>query len=312
VRFAVLAVALLATPAVALLATPAVAQVPASAPDSTTRIFNDVFLGQPAPPAYVTLANGTVYRVEIEPASAQLIVRMARHTSLPPLFLVPLGDATGPAQGAAYLLVPRVSGEYRLDVTTTGDEPVRVRIELDPRENARWARMREETRDQPPAGFSLRAVYVGAFRSPGSTPTDTMAKAAGAGVEACFALLPHSAWLKEFFGGCVFSVAVIRRGAAAGSLVLFGTAPRVEVARLENGGSVSVELRLAYGTETSQSTNYLEVGAGGLLGLPVPLTHHRLFAEFELGIAAFSGSAGPHVTQVDWVPRLGAGLQLDF
>jgi hypothetical protein len=290
-------------------------QAPASAGNASRQVFNDVFLGQPAPPGFVVLSEGMVYRLEIEPATAQINIRVARRLSLPPLFLVPLSDASGSAQGAAYLLVPRASDEYRLDVSTDGDEPVRVRIFADSTENARWARMRNANRFQPPAGFSLRVVYLGAFRSAPRTAADSNATAAGFGVEACLALLPHSAWLKGALGGCVLSVTVVQRGISAGNVMFIGMAPRVELLRSPGGMAFSVGLHAGLGQPTTGSAaglDYSVAGVSAVAGFPVPGTRGHLLAEGELGFSAIQGSSGPADQRSNVVPRVSAGLQYAF
>ena len=294
---------------------PAHAQSPTPSDNASRQVFNDVFLGQPAPPAFVVLSEGLVYRVEVEPATAQLSVRVARRSSLPPLFLVPLSDASGAAGGAAYLLVPRASAEYRLDVATDGDEPVRVRIFADSTENARWERMREASRDQRPAGISLRAVYFGAFRSAPRTAGDSNPTAAGMGFEACLALLPHSAWLKQAYGGCVVSVTLVQRGLTAGNVVFVATAPRVELLRSRAGVALSAVLHIGLGqttTGTSSSLHFFMVGASAVAGFPVPWTARHLVAEWELGFSAIEGSTDPRDARTHLVPRVSAGFQYAF
>jgi hypothetical protein len=309
--------ALVLAVALAAVTPPHVAHGQATTPasDASRQVFSDIFLGQPAPPAFVVLSEGLVYRVEIEPATAQISIRVARRMSMPPLFLVPLSDASGPAQGAAYLLVPRASDEYRLDVSTDGDGPVRVRIFADSSENARWARMREASRDQRPAGISLRAVYFGAFRSTPRSYTDTTSTADGWGVEACLALLPHSAWLKQAYGGCVVSVTIVRRARAAGNVVFFAMAPRVELLRSPAGIALSAGLHIGLG-QTSTGTNvglhYFIVGASAVAGFPVPWTRRHLVAECEAGVSSIRGSTNYRDPRTHVVPRVGAGLQYAF
>jgi len=104
------------------------------------------------------------------------------------LLLIPIegGGTPGASRTAAYLLVPRATERYRIDVAG-GEPPIRVRVETDPREMSRWARMQQETKDLPMAGLSLRGGYLGPFvrpRAAGVPPTGT---ASAAGVEACFA-----------------------------------------------------------------------------------------------------------------------------
>lgn len=280
--------------------------------DSARQVFNDVFLGQPAPGAFVTLSEGIVYRIEIEPAAASVNVRFARRPGMGPLFLVPLGGDAGAAGGAAYLMVPRLSGEYRLDVSTNGDEPVRLRIWVDPKENVRWARMREETRNQRPAGISLRAVWIGPFRSMQRSAFDATRNASASGIEGCLAVLPHGSWLQNAFGGCVLSITLLQRSRADGSVVLVGTAPRIEWWYSPGGASAAFEVRIATGQTTSGaggSINYFLAGVGGLATFPVPAMRHHLFAELGLGFDVIKGD-GSGSENVSNVLRVAAGLQL--
>lgn len=283
--------------------------------DSARQIYNDVFFGQPAPPAFVVLSEDLVYRIEIEPATARVSVRVARHPGMAPLFLVPLGGDPGSSGAAAYLMVPRSSDEYRLDVTTTGGEPVRVRIWVDPKENARWARMREQSRNQRPAGISLRVVSFGPFRSMQVSSFDSTRTASADGWEACLALLPRSSWMRGALGGCVVSVTVLERSRTDGSVFFIGTAPRVELWRSPGTTSLALELQVGLGqttTGTGTAIDYFLVGAGALLSFPLPVAARRLFGEVELGLANIQGSTGPTDAESHTVRRLAAGLQLAF
>ena len=138
-------------------------------------LFNEVFPVNSAIPGYVVLSEGVVYRVELEPGSATLSIRVARRPTLPPAFLVPISREALPQGSSAYLMVPRASEEYRLDVTALGDEPVRVRIWSDPRESARWARIRAGGFGAPALGAALHAVYLAVFRDAFASPLDSLA-----------------------------------------------------------------------------------------------------------------------------------------
>lgn len=262
---------------------------PAEAQDSTAArpIFNDVFLGQPAPAAFVVLAEGTVYRIEVEPASASISVRVARRPGAPPLFLVPLSESGTPSGAASFLLVPRESEEYRLDVATEGDEPVRVRIWTDPQENARWARVREASRGQRPAGVSTRLVYLGPFARQRAHWGDTQSLLAdGTGLEVCFAVLPRGSWISGPFGGCAVSVTFVRR--REGNAVFLTTNPAIELTAA--GRPMRLAATLHWGLGTTVQTDFSEgqidysVLGGSLDGtLRVPGTRGRLDVEAALG-----------------------------
>ena len=275
--------------AVATLAWTAIGS-PAEAQNSTAErpIFNDVFLGQPAPAAFVVLAEGTVYRFEVEPAAAASIsVRAARRPGAPPLFLVPLSESGTPSGAASFLLVPRESEEYRLDVLTQGNEPVRVRIWIDPRENARWARIREASRGQRPAGVSTRLVYLGPFARQRADWGDTLSILAdGTGLEACFAVLPRGSWIRGPFGGCAASVTFVRR--REGNAVFLSTNPAMELTAA--GRPMRLAATLHWGLGTTVQTRFEEgqidysVQGVSLDGtLRVPGTRGHLDAEAALG-----------------------------
>ena len=214
-------------------------------------IFNDVFIGQPAAPAYVVLAQGTVYRIEAEPAAARIAIRQARRPGMPPLFLVPLDDRSGPAGGAAYLLVPNRSAEYRLDVETAGDEPVRVRILTDPAENARLTRIRRDGFRLPLLGAAVRAGYLATFRDAYATPNDSLygyhtEPHAATGVEGCLRVVPSGRVLPARVGGCAVTVGFWRRPAGR-DFRMIGIAPEV-VLRRAGSRSIALSPEIAFGS----------------------------------------------------------------
>jgi hypothetical protein len=284
---------LLAVAALVALASATLAQTDPLPADSARQIFNDVFIGQPAPPAYVILSEGTVYRLEMEPATAQVAVRVARHPSLPPLFLIPLSDASGSAGGIAYLLVPRTSGEYRLDVTTAGDEPVRVRIMLDPKENARWARMRDASRGQRPAGLAVQAVVLGPFADYRRNPAGPTAavRTPGVGLEVCLAVQPYGTWFRGPVGGCALSLTHVWREGRANALFL-GTNPSVQLSAAGAPIEVALGVSAALGASTTGNT------AHGTL------TFYQVGLEVELATRLGSGASRTSLALTGGVARI--------
>jgi hypothetical protein len=268
----------------------------------------------------VTLSEGVVYRVEIQPASAQVTIRSVRQPSQPPLFMVPLegGGAPGANQTAAFLVIPRSSEDYRFDVTDFGPEAVRLRVWTDPREMSRYARMRQATKGRPAAGLSLRAVYMGPFVRPRSSfsPPSPRGNAAASGLEACFGVVAHGTWSSGRLGGCVIAVGHLQRPDAAGALWYIGTEPEIE---LSPSGSVveqAVTLTIAVASSDdlpvqSLSTDYVVFGVGYRVATRLA---GRLRVEAEAGVASVHESDGflSGVGKPQVVPRLAAGLQLRF
>jgi hypothetical protein len=121
----------------------------------------------------VTLQQGTVYRLEMQPAAASVSIRPALHPSQPPLLMIPLeggGIVTGASQTAVFLLVPHSTEEYRLDVNAGGTEPVRIRIWADPKESARWSRIHTEGLRLPVLAAAVSATFLTRFRDSYGTP----------------------------------------------------------------------------------------------------------------------------------------------
>jgi hypothetical protein len=175
--------------------------------------------------------------------------------------------------------------------------------------------MREATRNERPAGISLRAVFLGPFRSMQRTSYEPAQTASATGMEACLALLPHGSWTKGALGGCLLSLTLLHRGRAAGNVFFIGTAPRVELWATPGATSLALELQVGVGQSTSgagMSVNYFLVGGGALIAFPLPLAARRLFGEIELGLASVQGSTGSTDAQTHTAPRLAAGLQLAF
>jgi hypothetical protein len=264
----------------ALAALPAVltAQRPPAAParDTVARdtlapelIFNDIFAGASTLAPRVLLTKHVVYRVEVQPASANLSIRAVRQPSLPPMFLVPLegGGAPGASQTAAFLVVPPSTQEYRIDVTATGGEPVRLRVWRDPKESARFSRIRAEGFRAPILAVSLRAMYLTSFRDAYSSALDTQfgyftTPQSALGVKGCLAVVPNGRVLPDRLGGCAIAVTFWRR-ASGRNFFTVGIEPELVVRRGPTW-EVSVSPQLAFGNTTggAPKTSYVLLGAG--------------------------------------------------
>lgn len=316
-RHALISLALAASAQRLAAQNPPPAATPAAARDSMAReqILNEIIpVGATFAPR-VTLIEGTVYRVEIQPASATFSVRSARRPSLPPLFLIPLGGGGPPgvSQTAAFLLVPRSTEEYRFDVAAYGTEPVRLRVETDPREMARYTRMREATKNLSPAGLSLRAVYLGAFIRPQrSDLLDQAGSASATGVEACFALVPRGAWSFGRLGGCALSIARYQRPDPAGGMWFVGTEPAYVLSRPGATIETSIVATLGIGAATPPfNMDYLDLGLGFQVATGIPGLGRHWHAEAEAGFARLQelGNGLEPKGRANIVPHLGLGLQ---
>ena len=303
------------------------AQNPPPAPprDTTSRqlMFEDVFTAQSALPGYVDLEEGVVYRVEVQPAQARVAIRVRRHPSLPPLLMVPMSGEGAASQTRSYLIVPRASDEYRIDVSVLRDEPVRLRIWTDPREMSHYAKMRLQTRGLPMAGFSVQVVSLGAFARPfgpaNTTPSTPPGNASAAGLEACLALTPRGTWLKGPIGGCVLTLGRYWRPRPAGGMLFIGTEPRLELTRPAARVEGSVAVTLGIGTSVAvpnemPGMDYLVLGVGLHSATRVPALGRHLYLEAEAGLARIQELAEDPETKgpTRLVPRGAAGLQLRF
>jgi len=288
---------------------------PAPPRDSLAReqVYDDVF---PGGSPWVTLTEGVVYRLEIQPAGATITIRSARQPSPQPLLLIPIegGGTPGASRTAAYLLVPRATERYRIDVAG-GEPPIRVRVETDPREMSRWARMQQETKDLPMAGLSLRGVYLGPFVRPHAAGVPPTGTASAAGVEACFAVVPRGAWARGPLGGCALAVARYARPDSAGGMWFIGTEPAYLLsgpgARVETG----IVATLGIGSAVSSvRMDYLALGLDFQVAAAVPGLGRHWRVEAEAGLARLQrlGDGLEPDGQANVVPHFGLGLQLRF
>jgi hypothetical protein len=272
-----------------------------------------VFLGRGSPPGFVTLTEGLSYRVEIEPDQAAVSLRVRRQPRTPPLFMTPLAGATSVSGARAFLVVPRASEEYRVDVVTYGDAPVRVRIIYDPQESARWLRVAESSRGRPPAGLALRAAYLGTFPAPPPAGSDSFPDASAYGVEACLGVLPRGSWFSGPVGGCALLIGRYWRG-ERGGVFFVGVAPRVLLTRADAPVETSLAAQFAIGTSVlgQSDLEYRRAGAGLhsaiLIGSALAVE-----AEAGLSIVLASGARG-FVSREDQaiIPHFALGLQYRF
>jgi hypothetical protein len=217
-----------------------------------------------------TLTKGIVYRVEIQPASADVSVRSARRPSLPPLFMIPLeggGAAEGASQTAAFLVVPSSTEEYRFDVRAYGGEPVRIRVETDPREMARWTRIRSEGFRLPVLAAAARLMYLTTFRDAYSSPLDSLygygtTPRSAVGLKTCLAVVPNGRVLPDRFGGCALALTLWRR-ASGRNFYTLGLEPEVVVRRTPVS-EISISPQVAFGNTTGGAprASYVLLGLG--------------------------------------------------
>jgi hypothetical protein len=270
------------------------AQNPPSAPqqDSTARdtatahlIYSDVFAGETSIAPRLVLNRGVVYRIEVEPGTAVLDIRSARRPSLPPLFLVPLSREALGGQSAAYLIVPRSTEEYRIDITASGDEPVRLRIWRDPRESARLARIHAEGFRLPILAIALRAMVIAPFRDARSSPVNSLyslntAPQGALGMKACLAIVPNGRIVPDRTGGCALTFGLWYRG-TGGSFYTLGIEPEFVVSRRATA-DLSLTPQLAFGDSHGGgfTSQYVFTGLGARYTTVLPW-NQRLGLQFE-------------------------------
>jgi len=253
-----------------------------------TVIFDESF---PGPQETVLLTDGLVYRVEVEPATAQLSIRNYRRPGQMPLMLMAVNEPS--TRGATFEIVPRESAEYRIDVTVAGGDVVRVRIWTDPRESARWARIAAATEGLPHGGVAVRAVYLGPFPAPYGYMADSVRMVSGVGADFCLGVVPRGAWLSGSVGGCALDVTMVNRG-ADGNAVFVSIAPRWMATSPQSSTQISFVGQIGLGTTTlSHSMDYQ------ILGLEA-MAEHALFGstrfgiEFQGGIWMMSSTVDTH------------------
>jgi hypothetical protein len=329
-RGALIAAAFLALAAAAVAQTPSppppttrAALPDTAAPDTLAarQIFNDVFAPGSAIVPRIVLDKDVVYRIETEPGQ-EVSVSYSRRPGPQPLFLVPLeGGPPEASQTASFLVVPRSTEEYRIDILYTTDQPVRLRVWTDPKEMSRWARMRAATGNQPAAGVGVRAVFLGAFVRPHPQslvfPEPPRGTTSARGVEACLAVVPRGAWISGPVGGCVLAIARFVRPDSAGGLWMLSSEPRLTLSAPEARLEQSVVLTVGIGTTIGlargqQRTDYLALGLG--YQVATRLLGRHLYADAEAGVARMQELGGglETVGKASIVPRLAAGLQLRF
>jgi len=264
----------------------------------------------------VTLQAGMVYRIETQPGEA-VSVSYSRQPAAEPLLLVPLGGGGPTSSGSqSFLVVPRVTAEYRLDIQWTQTDPVRLTIWTDPKEMSRWARMRAATAGQPAAGVSVRAVYYGPFVRPGpefNASAGGRGTADAAGVQVCLAVVPRGEWISGPVGGCVLAVSRLFRPDSAGSMWLLSTEPRLMLSSPQAAIEHSVFVTAGIGTTVGAgSTDYVILGLG--YDLAVRALGPHLWFEAQAGVMRMQqlGSGFNPLGKASIVPRLGGGLQLRF
>jgi hypothetical protein len=183
-------------------------------------ILSDVLSGR-GEYATVVLAGRTAYRVEITPGTASFAIRPLNLGLRQPAVTRPMEDAAATGGGATYLVVPAESAEYRLEVAA--DEPVRVRVIRDPREQALL-----EHRARSALGtmsFGVRAVRLDGTISLANETRDR-----ADGVEVCLGIATGLVPFSRRLGGCAFMYDRLTL-AGGGRLELIGLAPRYALLR---------------------------------------------------------------------------------
>ena len=280
-------------------------------------LFSEVFSANSAIPGYVVLSEGVVYRIELEPGAATLSIRVARRPALPPALLIPISNEALPQGSSAYLMVPRSSAEYRLDVTALDNEPVRVRIWSDPRESARWSRIRAEGFRAPMLGAALHAVYLAVFRDAYGSPNDLLngyhtAPRAAYGLEGCLRVVPNGRVLPARVGGCAVTLGFWFRDAGR-DFYTIGIAPEIVVVRA-GPRTLALSPQMAFGRSTGgkPTADYVFLALGVRYTLPIS---RRPMLGWEIEGAVVNVRSLPatlvHRRVSTLTLRLGAGLKLN-
>lgn len=153
------------------------APTPAQTLAGRTLILSETIAGGRSAPLYVTLAAGTVYRLELVPTGmpggelglarvqnahwlldAEVTPQVAvtvtpRVDGRPPAqILLPLDrGSVGDPAGLSLLLRPVASGEYRLDAQAFGSATLLLRVVRQDADNVEWACVAEHDAGQPAA-----------------------------------------------------------------------------------------------------------------------------------------------------------------
>ena len=229
-------------------------------------IFNDVFATGTALAPRVVLTEGVVYRFEVDPGDATVSIRSARRPSQPPLLMVPLSREALSSTASAFLVVPRSTEEYRIDIAGTGDM-VRLRIWIDPKESARFTRIRTEGFKLPILAISLSATVLAPFRDAHPSPQDTLygyntSAQPAYGAKVCLDVLPNGRVLPERTGGCAIAFTLWRR-AGGRNFFTVGIEPELVIVR-RAWQDLSLTPQLAFGNTTGgvPHADYVFYGLG--------------------------------------------------
>jgi hypothetical protein len=202
---------------------PSVAQHAGAAADRPVTVYSDVLSGR-GEFATVILAAGIAYRVEVTPRSATVSIQPFELGRRQPVVTRTLEDPTTGAGGYVALVVPAESGEYRIDASS--DEPVRIRIVRDPREQALLE-------GRATTVWHSLALGAHAVLLPGALPVseaDTLHDLTG--WELCLGIAEGAIPFARRLSGCAFTYA--RMESAEGArLDFYGVAPRYRLARLK-------------------------------------------------------------------------------
>jgi len=224
--------------------------------DSTARdtsgvvrlLYSDVIVPGGIVPR-VRLTKGTVFTIEVDPGGAEPDVRFARRPSQPGLFVVPLrGEAMGNAED--YLVVPPSTEDYFVGLANGAGG--RIRIWFDPRQSARYARIRAEGFRLPILALGVSATYLAPFRDARPSAFDptgaTTTPRAAYGAKLCLDVLPNGRLLPDRTGGCAVAFTLWRRGAGRNFFTV-GIEPEVIVVRRANR-ELGLTPQLGFGNTT--------------------------------------------------------------
>jgi len=280
--------------------------------DSAVRIqlLNDVFPIGMRP--RLMLTKGVVYRIE-SPAGTVVSIRTVRQPSLPPRRMEPLVGGGPPMADSdvAFLIVPNSTEEYWLDLSANSVGAFRVRVETDPEEMSRLARIRVDTKGAPPAGFGLSAVLLGAFTRPGGAGGPRSETAAAYGVSGCLAAVPRGGgwYVSSSMSGCALEVATFARTGVDKPTWYLGTEPGIVVS--QPGATVETSVTLILGIATAMGVSSLDYAVFGLGGrIETPSDRSHLWLQASAGLVGIHAITYGYGGETHLVPRVTVGVVL--
>ncbi len=228
-------------------------------------IYSDVFSGQSTIAPRVTLTEGVVYLVEVDPAGTPIAIRSARRPRQAPLFMVGMPDESM-GTAADFLVVPPSTQDYLIDFAS-GADVVRIRIWTDPKESARYHRIRTEGFKLPILALGLSATYLAPFRDATPSPQDALygyntTSQPAYGAKLCLDVLPNGRILPDRTGGCAVAFTLWRR-AGGRNFFTVGIEPELVIVR-RTWQDLALTPQLAFGNTTGGApySDYVFYGLG--------------------------------------------------